>query len=326
MKNKKILVLLLIVGLVLTFGTGCRNVAEPMVHTKPLVSPETGEATVLAIDSKEAGKSGEFNSTYMTHLPLLAGGTEGAPKAPKLTKLVVGATPTPHAEILLKVKELIVEKGVDLEIVEFTDYVIPNMALGDGSLDANFFQHIPYLEEFSEKNKLNLTWTTAVHFEPYGFYSKKIKDLSELKDGDTIAVPNDATNEARALWLLQDNGIITLKEGVGLTATIKDITEYNVKIKINELEAALLPRALEGVTGAIINGNFAIGAGLNPTKDSLVMEDPSSIAADTFKNVIAVKKGNENRPEIKALDEVLTSQAIKEFILGKYDGAVVPVF
>lgn len=295
MKNRKILVLLLIVGLVLTLATGCRNNADYMTHTPQLVS-------------QEAPKDSDNQ------------------KVPELTKLVIGASPTPHAEILLKAKELLVEKGVDLEIKEFTDYVIPNIALNDGSLDANFFQHVPYLEEFSEKNKLDLTWTTAVHFEPYALYSKKIKDLSELKDGDTIAVPNDATNEARALQLLQDNDIITLKEGAGLTATIRDISEYKVKIKISELEAALLPRVLDDVTGAIINGNYAIGAGLNPTEDSLIMEDPASIAAETFKNVIAVKKGDENRPEIKALDEVLTSSVIKEFLLEKYQGAVVPVF
>ncbi|HHY61129.1 MAG TPA: ABC transporter substrate-binding protein [Clostridia bacterium] len=241
-------------------------------------------------------------------------------------KLVVGATPEPHAEILEQAKALLKEKGIELEIKEFTDYTTPNIALADGSLDANFFQHVPYLEEFSQQNNLDLTWTTAVHFEPLGLYSYQIKDLSELKDGDRIAVPNDTTNEARALWLLQDNGIITLKEGVGLTATINDIVEYKVDIKIVEMEAPQLPRALEDVTAAVINGNYAIGAGLNPANDALVMEDPNSMAADTFKNVVAVRKGDENRPEIKALGEVLNSPEIKKFIEEKYQGAVVPVF
>lgn len=240
--------------------------------------------------------------------------------------LVIGATPEPHAEILLKAKELLVEKGIELDIREFTDYATPNIALNDGSLDANFFQHVPYLNDFKEQHNMDLTWTTAVHFEPLGLYSLKIDDLSELKDGDIIAVPNDATNEARALWLLQDNGIITLKEDVGLTATIRDIVEYHVKVEIKELEAPQLPRSLEDVTGAVINGNYAIGAGLNPAKDALVMEDPSSLAADTYKNVIAVRVGDENRPEILALDEVLTSPEMKQFLEEKYQGAVVPVF
>lgn len=244
----------------------------------------------------------------------------------EVSKLVVGATPEPHAEILAKAKELLQEKGIELEIREFTDYTTPNIALDDGSLDANFFQHVPYLEEFSEQNNLDLTWTTAVHFEPLGLYSHQINDLSELKDGDRIAVPNDTTNEARALWLLQDNGIITLREDVGLTATVSDIVEYHVEVKIVELEAPQLPRALEDVTCAVINGNYAIGAGLNPANDAIVMEDPNSMAADTFKNVVAVRKGDENRPEIQALDEVLTSPEMKQFIEEKYQGAVVPVF
>lgn len=252
--------------------------------------------------------------------------SSGGGQSSDVVKLVVGATPEPHAEILTQAKELLKAKGIELEIKEFTDYTTPNIALSDGSLDANFFQHVPYLEEFSQQNNLDLTWTTAVHFEPLGLYSYKIKDLSELKDGDRIAVPNDTTNEARALWLLQDNGIITLKDGVGLTATVTDIVEYKVKVEIVELEAPQLPRALEDVTAAVINGNYAIGAGLNPAKDALVMEDPSSMAADTFKNVVAVRAGDENRPEIKALGEVLNSPEIKKFIEDKYQGAVVPVF
>ncbi|MFA5535950.1 MAG: MetQ/NlpA family ABC transporter substrate-binding protein [Bacillota bacterium] len=324
MTSKKFLVLLLIIGLVLAVTTGCRTDAQPQTHLPPLVT-QGGGVPALAVPDVFGD---EFNMMYWTHIPPLIdkSGGKTAVKPPKLTKLIIGATPTPHAEILLVAKDLLVEKGVDLEVKEFTDYVLPNIALNDGSLGANFFQHIPYLDEFNEKNKMELVWTTAVHFEPYALYSKKITALSELKDGDTIAVPNDATNEARALWLLQDNGIITLKEGVGLTATVRDIVDYKIKIKINELEAALLPRALDDVTGAIINGNFAIGAGLNPLKDSLVMEDPESIAADTFKNVVAVKKGNENLPEIRALHEVLLSQPIKDFIMDKYQGAVVPMF
>jgi D-methionine transport system substrate-binding protein len=287
MNKRKITALLLILGLALAVLTGCGGSQTPPADQG---SQQNGEA-----------------------------GSEPV-------KLIIGATPEPHAEILLKAKELLQEKGIELDIREFTDYTTPNIALNDGSLDANFFQHVPYLDEFKEQNNMDLTWTTAVHFEPLGLYSHKINDLSELKDGDRIAVPNDTTNEARALWLLQDNGIITLKEGVGLTATVTDITEYHVQVQILELEAPQLPRALEDATAAVINGNYAIGAGLNPAKDAIVMEDPTSMAADTFKNVIAVRVGDENRPEILALDEVLTSPEMKQFLEEKYQGAVVPVF
>lgn len=287
MKKRKITALLLILGLALAVLAGCGGNSTPPANQETQGNTEASNEPVT---------------------------------------LIIGATPEPHAEILLKAKELLKDKGIELDIREFTDYTTPNIALNDGSLDANFFQHVPYLTEFAEQNNMDLTWTTAVHFEPLGLYSKQIGDLSELKDGDRIAVPNDTTNEARALWLLQDNGIITLKEGVGLTATITDITEYNVKVQIIELEAPQLPRSLEDVTAAVINGNYAIGAGLNPAKDAIVMEDPSSLAADTYKNVVAVKAGNENRPEIKALGEVLTSPEMKQFIEEKYQGAVVPVF
>lgn len=241
-------------------------------------------------------------------------------------KLVVGATPVPHAEILEKAKELLKEKGIELEIVEFTDYVTPNKALANGELDANYFQHLPYLEDFKKKNNLDLTSTVAVHFEPMGIYSKKIKSLDELQDGDQIAVPNDPTNEARALLLLQDNGIITLKEGVGLEATKQDIVDKKVDVEIVELEAAQIPRSLEDVAAAVINGNYAIEAGLSPAKDAITAETKDSLAAKTYANIVAVRAGEENREEIKALNEVLTSPEIKQFIEEKYQGSVIPVF
>lgn len=240
------------------------------------------------------------------------------------TKLVVGATPVPHAEILEKAKALLAAKGIELEIKVFTDYVTPNTALADGSLDANFFQHVPYLEDFTKENKLDLTHTVAVHYEPMGLYSQKIKSLDELKDGDKIAVPNDVTNEARALLLLQDNGILKLKDANNLKATKNDIAEYTVKVEIVELEAAQLTRALPDVTAAIINGNYAIDAGLSPAKDAIISESKDSLAAKTYANVVAIRKGDENREEIKALNEVLTSPEIKQFIEEKYQGAVVP--
>lgn len=240
------------------------------------------------------------------------------------TKIVVGATPVPHAEILEKAKELLAEKGIEMEIKVFTDYVTPNTALAEGSLDANFFQHQPYLDDFIAENNLDLVSTVAVHYEPMGLYSQKIKSLDELKDGDSIAVPNDVTNEARALLLLQDNGIIKLKDPNNLKATKNDIAEYLVDIEIVELEAAQISMALPDVTAGIINGNYALDAGLNPEKDAIVSEGQDSLAAQTYANIIAIRKGDENRPEIQALNEVLTSPEIKQFIEDNYQGAVVP--
>lgn len=292
MKKTRLIALLLILGLSLALVVGCGG-------SQPAPEPPAQE--------------GEAQG-------------DGVEEQVEPIKLVIGATPEPHAEILLKAKELLADQGIELVVQEFTDYVVPNIALGEGSLDANFFQHVPYLDEFKEQNNLDLTWTTAVHFEPLGLYSHKISSLDELKDGDKVSVPNDTTNEARALWLLQDNGIITLKEDVGLSATIEDIVEYNVKIEIYELEAALVPRSLDDVTAAVINGNYAIGAGLNPATDAIIMEDPASMAADTFKNVVAIREGDEGRPEIQALDQVLNSPEMKAFIDEKYQGAVVPVF
>lgn len=240
--------------------------------------------------------------------------------------LKVGATPVPHAEILRAAVPLLEKKGIKLEIQEFTDYATPNKALAEGSLDANYFQHVPYLEDFAKANNLNLIWTVKVHFEPLGVYSQKIKALSELKDGASIAVPNDATNEARALLLLQDNGLIKLKADAGMKATPKDIVENKKNLKIQELEAAQIPRSLQDVDAAVINANFALDAKLNPAKDALVAEKKGSLAADTYGNIVAIRKGDENRPEIKALNEVLTSPEIKKFIEDKYQGAVIPVF
>ncbi|GAW92422.1 MetQ/NlpA family ABC transporter substrate-binding protein [Calderihabitans maritimus] len=261
-----------------------------------------------ATETQETGKAGETETKQET------------------VKLVVGATPVPHAEILEAAKPLLAEKGIELEIKEFTDYVLPNQALADGELDANYFQHVPYLNDFKEKNNLDLTYTVAVHFEPMGLYSQKIKSLEELTEGAKIAVPNDPTNEARALLLLQDNGLIKLKEGIGLTATVNDIVENPKQLEIIELEAAQIPRSLPDVDAAVINGNYAIDAGLSPAKDAIVSESKDSLAAETYANVVAVRVGDEDREEIKALGEVLTSPEIKKFIEETYQGAVVPVF
>lgn len=246
--------------------------------------------------------------------------------APDLKVLKVGASPVPHAEILKSVQPLLKEKGIDLQIIEFTDYVQPNLALQNKELDANYFQHLPYLTDFNEKNNTQLSSALAVHFEPLGLYPGKTKSIADLKDGDTIAVPNDTTNEARALLLLQEAGIIKLKDGAGLTATAKDIAENPKNIQIKELEAAQIARALPDVNLAVINGNYAIDAGLNAATDALKAEGKDSLAAKTYANIVVVKSGDESRQEIKTLNEALTSQTVKDFINDKYKGAVIPVF
>lgn len=246
-----------------------------------------------------------------------------APTEKKAIK--VGATPAPHAEILEEAKAVLEGKGYDLQIVEFTDYVQPNNALDAGEIDANFFQHVPYLDQFNEEYGTKLVSAAEVHYEPFGIYAGKTKALADLKDGAQIAVPNDVTNEARALQLLQQEGLITLKEGVGLTATKNDILENPKNLDIIEVEAAQVPRSLQDVDVAVINGNYAIEAGFK-VKDALAVEAADSEAATTFANVIAVKEGNENNEEIKALVEAVKSAEVKKFIETKYEGSVVPLF
>lgn len=270
--------------------------------------------------------TGALLITSLTGCGNKAASATASSKDTKLKVLKVGAVPTPHAEILNYIKPILKEKGIDLQVVEFTDYVQPNMALQNKELDANYFQHVPYLNDFNKKNNTQLSATVPVHFEPLGLYPGKTKTLNDLKEGDTIAVPNDTTNEARALLLLQDAGIIKVKDGAGLEATIKDIVDNPKKIKIQELEAAQISRTLPDVNLAVINGNYALDAGLNAAKDALKAEDKSSLAAKTFANVIVVRTGDENREEIKVLDEVITSSQVRDFINQKYKGAVVPVF
>ncbi|MBD1909900.1 MULTISPECIES: MetQ/NlpA family ABC transporter substrate-binding protein [unclassified Leptolyngbya] len=237
-------------------------------------------------------------------------------------KLTVGATPVPHAEILRFVKDnLAANEGLDLEIVEFTDYVQPNLALNDKQLDANFFQHVPYMEDFAKERGLDLVAVVPVHIEPLGLYSRKIKSLSEVSDGAQLAVPNDATNLGRSLKLLQDNQLVQLKSGVGVEATSQDVEANPKNIKLVELEAAQLPRALDDVELAIINGNYAIETGLNPTKDALALEKAEG---NPYANILAVIKGRETDPNIQKLATLLTSPETKKFIQDKYQGAVIP--
>ena len=235
----------------------------------------------------------------------------------------VGATPRPHAELLNLVKDDLKENGYDLQVVEFTDYVTPNKALEDGEIDANFFQHLPYMNSFNKEQGYHLVSASGIHIEPMAVYSKKVKSLEELKNGSTIAIPNDPTNEGRALLLLQEAGLITLDPKAGITATVQDITSNPKKLKFSEIEAASLPRVLADVDAAVINGNYAIPAGLSAAKDGLFVEGSSS----PYVNVLCVKEGNENLPAVQALIKVLKSDKVKKYISEKYpNGEVVAVF
>ncbi len=238
--------------------------------------------------------------------------------------ITVAASATPHAEILEQAKAILAEQGWDLQVTVFDDYVLPNEVVESGEFDANYFQHIPYLEDFNATKGTHLVNAGGIHYEPFGIYPGTKSDLSELAEGDVIAVPNDTTNEARALLLLQDNGIITLKDGVGLTATVNDIVENPYGVEIQELEAAQVARVIPEVAFVVLNGNYALEAGYSVANDSIAYEESDSEAAKTYVNVIAVKEGNEENEGVKALVEVLKSDAIKQYINDTYDGAVIP--
>ena len=289
MKNHRIALALLSLALCLTLFAGCSNSAATTTTTAAAGEGATTAASGAAVTLK------------------------------------VGATPNPHAEILAQIKDLLAQEGITLEVVEFTDYPLINTALNDGSLDANFFQHKPYLDNYNLENKTELVSVGTVHYEPMGIFAGKTKTLEELKDGATIAVPNDTTNEARALLLLEAEGLIKIKEGAGINATKTDIVENPKNLKIEELAAEQLPRSLPDVDLAVINGNYALQGGLKVT-DALATEASDSLAAETYANVIAVRKGDESRPEIKKLVEALNSDTIRQYIEDTYEGAVVPKF
>ena len=240
--------------------------------------------------------------------------------------IVVGASPTPHAEILAVTEDLLQAEGYTLKIQEFTDYVQPNLTLENGEIDANFFQHLPYLEDFNDKNDTNLVSAGLVHYEPLGLYAGKTTSLDALADGANIAIPNDTTNEARALLLLETLELIKLDPSVGMEATPKDIVDNPKNLAFTELEAAQLARSLEDVDLAVINGNYAIEAGLNADSDALAKEEKDSLAAQSFANIIAVRAGEESSDKTKALVKALTSDDVKTFIKENYEGAVVPIF
>ncbi len=235
----------------------------------------------------------------------------------------VAASATPHAEILEEARGLLEAEGYDLEVTIFNDYVQPNEVVESGDFDANYFQHIPYLDSFNEEKGTHLVNAGGIHYEPFGIYPGTKKSLDELEEGDTIAVPNDTTNEARALLLLEDNGVIKLKEGAGLNATVNDIEENTKNVKIEELEAAQVSRVVGEVAFVVLNGNYALEANYSVKSDAIAYEESDSEAAKTYVNVIAVKEGNEDSEAVQALVKVLKSEDIKKFIDEKYDGAVI---
>lgn len=257
----------------------------------------------------------------------LAGCGEKAPaEAPKAADgaatLSIGVSPVPHADIIRFVEPALKAQGVNLKIVEFSDYVQPNLSLNDKELDANFFQHKPYLDDFSAQRGLKLASLVAVHIEPMGVYSKSVKAVAETPEGAKVAIPNDPTNGGRALKVLETAGLIKLKDGVGGLATVADVAENPKNLKFVEIEAAQLPRSLDDVALAVINSNFALGANLNPVKDAIAIEAKDS----PYANIVAVRAGDESRPEIQKLKAALTTPDVKKFLEEKYQGAVVPAF
>lgn len=241
------------------------------------------------------------------------------------TVITVGASPSPHAEILKAVEDEIKAAGYELKVVEYNDYVQPNVALSEGDLDANYFQHKPYLDNYNQENGTDLVSAAAIHFEPMGIYAGKSSDIKNVPDGAKIAVPSDATNEARALLLLQDQGVLKLKDGVGLEATKNDIAENPHNVEFVEVEAASVPRTLQDADFGVINGNYALSAGLDTTA-TLASEGAGSEAAKTYANIVAVRKGEDQTDKTKALVKALTSDTAKKFIENQYKGSVIPVF
>lgn len=306
--KKKALAVLLTGVLAAGILTGCGGAADDAAAEAPTVEEPAEEA---AASDEEAAPAEEEASA------------EEAAVEEKGT-ITVAASPTPHAEILEAAKPILAEQGWNLEVTVFDDYVLPNQVVDSGELDANYFQHIPYLDEFNAERGTHLVNAGGIHYEPFGIYPGTKKSLDEVADGDVIAVPNDTTNEARALLLLQDNGLIKLKDGAGLTATVQDIVENPHNLEIQELEAAQVPRVVEEVAYVVLNGNYALQAGFSVAKDSIAYESADSEAAKTYVNVIAVAEGNENSEGIKALVDVLKSDEIKQYINDNYDGAVIP--
>ena len=240
--------------------------------------------------------------------------------------ITIAASPTPHAEILKVAAEVPTKDGWTLKVVEYADYVVPNNVVEDGEMDANYFQHVPYLNTFNAENGTHLVSVAMIHYEPFGIYAGTKNAIADLAAGDKIAIPNDGSNRARALLLLEQEGIITLKEGVGMEATVLDIASYSVNVEIVEMEAAQIAGVRDSVALAVINGNYALQAGLNAGVDALAVEDAASISATTYANILVVKEGNENSEKTLALKKALLSEEVKNYINDTYSGAVVPIF
>ena len=268
----------------------------------------------------------DYENTLVVEGGVVGAGDANVSDTPVEAKgtITVAASPTPHAEILAEAGKILEKEGWTLEVTEFEDYVQPNLVVADGDIDANYFQHTPYLDNFNEEKGTHLVSIAGVHYEPFGIYPGTKASLDDIAKGDTVAVPNDTTNEARALLLLQDNGIIKLKDGAGLTATVLDIEENPYDIKIQELEAAQVSRVKDEVAYVVLNGNYALEAGFSVAKDSIAYEKSDSDAAKTYVNILVVKEGNENNEGLQALAKVLKSDEIKDYISSTYDGAVVP--
>lgn len=316
--KKKFIASIVTAALALSVLTACGS--DTAATAEPA---ETTEEAVEETAEPEAEETAETEETEETEAAAEET-TEEAETVESKGTITVAASATPHAEILEQAKPILAEQGWELEVTVFDDYVQPNLVVESGDFDANYFQHIPYLESFNEEQGTHLVNAGGIHYEPFGIYPGTKSDLTTLEKGDVIAVPNDTTNEARALLLLQDNGVITLKDGVGLEATVRDIEENPYEIEIQELEAAQVPRVIEEVAFVVLNGNYALEAGYNVVNDSIAYEQADSEAAQTYVNIIAVEEGNENNEAVVALVDVLKSDEIKEFINSTYDGGVIP--
>ncbi|WP_138495237.1 MetQ/NlpA family ABC transporter substrate-binding protein [Paenibacillus pinistramenti] len=278
--------------------------------------------TIMMVAVLAACGSNNTNNASSSSADTSAAPEASAAASAEPVKLVVGATAVPHAEILEHIKPALAAEGIDLEIKEFTDYVLPNKELADKTLDANFFQHQPYLDDQNKQLGTDLVGVVGVHVEPFGAYSHKYKTVDEIPDGATVAIPNDATNGGRALLLLAKNGLITLKDGAGIEATKADIVSNPKNLKFKEMDAAMLPRTLDEVDLALINTNYALEADLVPTKDALFIEDKDS----PYTNLLVARPDNKDSDAIQKLAKALTSEDVRKFIEDKYQGAVVPAF
>lgn len=318
--KKKFIAGILTAAVALGALTACGDSAAT---TEEPVADSAADAEAPEADSEADVEAPEETPAAADDTAADDGAAEAAPAESK-GKITVAASATPHAEILEQAKPILAEQGWELEVTVFNDYVQPNLVVESGDFDANYFQHIPYLDSFNVEQGTHLVNAGGIHYEPFGIYPGTKSDLTTLEKGDVIAVPNDTTNEARALLLLQDNGILTLKDGVGLEATVRDIVDNPNEIEIQELEAAQVPRVKDEVAFVVLNGNYAMEAGFSVSKDSVAYESSDSEAAQTYVNVIAVKEGNENNEAITALVDALKSDAITSYINDTYDGGVIP--